>query len=365
MDERVMRFRVGVMVLATLIITAILAVMFGEFPEMAGTYKIYVRFPEAPGVTVDTPVRKSGILIGRVSNVEFASDVFGNPDQRGVIVTLDIDRNRKIYGNELCRVRTTLLGDAEIQFVLAPQVQRPEVIGPGQTSPKQPMQGQVMSDPMTAVANLEGQIAVAVDSIAKTSDEMRTVVVKVRDILEANEGQINHAVVQADRTLAAIQQTADYLNQVVGDEDLRRQLKESMTRMPQLIQDAQRTVGQIGDTMALMDRNLRNIEGFTQPLGERGEEIIVRLGQGTDKLNAVMEELATFSRALNNPNGTIGQLANNPELYQRLCRAAENVDELTRQLKPIVADARVISDKVARHPGVILRDAVRPGPGIK
>ena len=34
MDERVMQFRVGVMVLATLIITAILLVMFGKLPSL-------------------------------------------------------------------------------------------------------------------------------------------------------------------------------------------------------------------------------------------------------------------------------------------------------------------------------------------
>ena len=36
MDERVMQFRVGVMVLATLIVTAILLVMFGKLPTLIG-----------------------------------------------------------------------------------------------------------------------------------------------------------------------------------------------------------------------------------------------------------------------------------------------------------------------------------------
>ena len=36
MDERIMQFRVGVMVLATLIVTAILLVMFGKLPTLIG-----------------------------------------------------------------------------------------------------------------------------------------------------------------------------------------------------------------------------------------------------------------------------------------------------------------------------------------
>ena len=41
------------------------------------------------------------------------------------------------------------------------------------------------------------------------------------------------------------------------------------------------------------------------------------------------------------------------------------MEALSQKLRPIVDDARIISDKVARHPGVILRDAVKPGPGTK
>ena len=70
MDERVVRFRVGVMVLATVFITAILVLLFGDFSTFGqSTYTVYIAFPQAPGVARDTPVRKSGILIGRVSSV--------------------------------------------------------------------------------------------------------------------------------------------------------------------------------------------------------------------------------------------------------------------------------------------------------
>ena len=31
----------------------------------------------------------------------------------------------------------------------------------------------------------------------------------------------------------------------------------------------------------------------------------------------------------------------------------------------MVEDVRVFTDKIARHPGVIVRDAVKPGPAIK
>ena len=104
MNERIMQFRVGVMILATILIAAILVLLFmGSSPLLHGTYTIYIKFSEAPGVTRDTPVRKAGIRIGRVRDVQFADD------DAGVIVTAEIDRDRHLYSNEQCRATSSLL----------------------------------------------------------------------------------------------------------------------------------------------------------------------------------------------------------------------------------------------------------------
>ena len=61
MDDRVLRLRVGVVVLAAALITAFLVARFGDLPlPGGGTYTIYVRFPRAPGVTQGSPVRSMG-----------------------------------------------------------------------------------------------------------------------------------------------------------------------------------------------------------------------------------------------------------------------------------------------------------------
>lgn len=367
MDERVVQFRVGAMVLVSLLITGILVGMFGELPRLVSpTYPVYVRFNEAPGVAEDTPVRKSGIRIGRVTKIQFAADVFNDPNQRGVIVTAEIDGNRRIYRNEVCRVKTSLLGDAELRFELARKpTAETAAIEPKEFSLAKPLLGEIVYDPATVITDLHGGLQQAIGSVAQTSDEMRTVVVKVRDLLSANEQRIQQLLAKSEQTLSAIQQTAEAANEIVGDPETRARLRETIERMPALIQDAQQTVGRLDGTMTLVDQNLHNVEGFTAALGQRGPQLLAQLDQTTQKLDQVMSEILVFSRALNSQEGTLGQLVRNPELYYRLTHAAQNVDELTRQLQPIVADVRVITDKVARHPGVVLRDAVQPGPGIK
>ena len=85
MDERVLKLRVGVVVLAAAIITGILVMRFGDMP-LPGTrkYTLYILFPQAPGVEVGTPVRKDGVTIGRVTARQLLPD-------GGVRVTTAID----------------------------------------------------------------------------------------------------------------------------------------------------------------------------------------------------------------------------------------------------------------------------------
>ncbi|MEO2021361.1 MAG: MlaD family protein, partial [Pirellulaceae bacterium] len=75
MDERVLKFRVGVVVLTATIVTAILIVMFGAIPDFTGTYyQLNIEFPAAPGVGRNSPVLKSGVPIGRVTDVDLQDD---------------------------------------------------------------------------------------------------------------------------------------------------------------------------------------------------------------------------------------------------------------------------------------------------
>jgi phospholipid/cholesterol/gamma-HCH transport system substrate-binding protein len=98
------------------------------------------------------------------------------------------------------------------------------------------------------------------------------------------------------------------------------------------------------------ERNLANLEDFTAPLGQRGEQISQNLVDSIRSVNELLANFAELSQALKNKDGTIGQLINNRELYDRLNRTLAEVELVVRRLEPIVNDVRVITDKVARDP---------------
>ncbi len=362
MDDRIKAFRVGVMVLATMLLAGIMTALFGDVPSFVrGTYTIHIKFPDAMGVGESTPVRKSGILIGRVTHVDFADD-------GQVLVTAAIEGNRQIGSNEACIVRTSLLGDAMLQFQPAenqPAENQPVVprdpIKPGET-----IQGGVSRDALSVIRNLEPQLNELMRSVTTTSDELSKVAQKLSKVLDANEGQLSRLIAKTETTMDAVQKAMTSADKLLGDDELRNNLRRALADLPETMREAREAIAGFDQTLELANRNLKNLEGFTGPLGERGDEFFRKLNGTVSKAEILLDRLVTFGDTLNNRDGSLARLSNDPELYNNLNRAARTVEELTQQLRPIVADVRVITDKVARDPGRLgVRGIFQQGTGIK
>src|SRR5690606_9144862 len=95
MSERKMKLRLGVFVLLAIGLLIAMVIMFGSAPALfKRTHEYRVLFSDAPGVTEGTPVRRSGVRIGQVSEVRL-------DDETGqVVVTLSIERRYTVRQNE-------------------------------------------------------------------------------------------------------------------------------------------------------------------------------------------------------------------------------------------------------------------------
>ena len=357
MDERVMQFRVGVMALATLLITASLVLLIGKAPALVhGTYTLHIKFDDAPGVSQDTPIRKFGIRIGRVSKVGFADD------DSGAMVTAEINSDVKLRTDEYCRINNSLLGDAVLEFIdKDPGHLSDEYIEDGDL-----LKGDVRSDPLQIVAKLEGNLSEALGSVGRTSDEIGELARRVSDLLGNNDEQFSRIVAKTEQTLDQLRTTIASTDDVLRDPVMKENLKRAINEMPLVLDDAREAIGNLKGTLTGVDRNLANLEGFTKPLGERGPKLVENLENSVSKLDKVMGDLSDFTDSLDNPNGSLGQLVNNPEVYQQINSAAANINQLSKELRPIVKDVRIFTDKLARHPEQLgVRGAIKPSNGLK
>jgi phospholipid/cholesterol/gamma-HCH transport system substrate-binding protein len=372
MDERVMQFRVGVMFLATLIITAILLVMFGKLPNLLGrSYTVQVRFDYAGGVTKGTPVRKSGILIGKVSDIQLT-----DRDSK-VLVTLTIDSDKKIYRNEDCYITRDLLGDTAISFI--PNPKRPGANEPIDVS--KVLVGQISDDPTGLKRALSEPIDTVTDTgraLTAASKQLGKAASRVEEILD-EETQKNAQSVLRDSAGAL-----KTIQKLLGDEENQAKLVEAMRKMPETLDTMNHTFRATDETLrkfterspvdgkTAIERMVGAIEMTERTLRKFSESSEPgKLAPADQMANAMenIDEITTLVRTVmsrvEKGDGSLGALLNDRQLYDRLDRAARNIERVSGELKPIVDDVRVFSDKIARHPGVIVRDAVKPGVGIK
>jgi len=173
-------------------------------------------------------------------------------------------------------------------------------------------------------------------------------------------------VKKTETALDSFSAAMNNINDVMGDPQAREKMKATMDALPDMITELRATVKGISGTIDTADRNLRNLEGFTRPLGERGEEMIAQVDRTIGRLDEVLQQAALFTKALNQSDGTLGKLVRDPKVYDDLAQASANVNRLTRELRPIVDDVRVFTDKIARHPEQLgVRGALERRPGVK
>ena len=415
-----MQLRIGLLALATLILIGILLAMIGgessvvQWLERKQVFHVY--FSEAPGVTPGTPVRKAGIRIGRVGGVQYVEDVddpdllqqLGDRTRRGgVVVTVEIDKDRKIYSDEVCRVRTdSLMGDAVLVFVKRGDDSDSGENGsgengnsgpgedhnPGPQSSPQPdipsrkalppgtlLAGEADLGPLQLARELQDEFSLAIKSVAETSNEIRVFVERVNDFMGTREDvgprqeQLGDVIDTTSSAMQSVRQLADNANQVIGDPQVQQDLKSAVAEFPAAIGDVRHTLGQasqtfdkMDDTISRLNNSLGNIERFTRDLGEQGPVMIERLERGSENLELLLAQMYAFSQALNGEEGTLGRLIRDPQLYENLNQAVANIERVSRDLKPVVRDARVFSDKIARHPELLgVRGAVEQRSGTK
>src|SRR5262245_41264853 len=127
MSDRAMRFRLGLFVLAALVLLGVLAVWFGSVPGLFKSRHGYtVTFTDAPGLGPGSPVRRAGGRIGEVRSVEL-------DDTATVHVGSLVDSRYALHRNDRPTLVQGLIGgDAAIDLVRQDEGD-PDPLEPGGT----------------------------------------------------------------------------------------------------------------------------------------------------------------------------------------------------------------------------------------
>jgi len=173
---------------------------------------------------------------------------------------------------------------------------------------------------------------------------------------------------------------------LISDGELRDSLHVGLREIPAAVHDvrltmteARQTLSGLDDVIVSAERNFANLEGFTEPLGRNGEELLAAAFSAVESVDLLVEEITVLAGTITRSEGTIGQLINDSSLYNNINQLSVSANELvwnlnqtTNQLRPLLAmlrpilhDVRVFTDKISREPGRLISGAFNRGAGIK
>jgi phospholipid/cholesterol/gamma-HCH transport system substrate-binding protein len=141
-------------------------------------------------------------------------------------------------------------------------------------------------------------------------------------------------------------------------------LEQSSLQLPKLAEEAEGVMKRASLTLESFEgagkaaeRTMNNVASFTEPFADQGENALKEAKRSIDNLNGLIAEIRQVSGSVN----ALMARVNNGQLYYSLVNTLQNVEVVTRRLQPVIEDARIFSDKIAREPSSLidLRGAIR------
>lgn len=360
MTDRQLQFRVGLFVLASIVVAVVMVFQFGEFKVFfAKQYEVATHFEAAPGVLVGSPVRMNGIPIGAVR------DVILDHKRGGVLVMLQVDEKYKLRADSVPMLQQSLLGDTIVEF------------SPGKSEQwfdrKSVLEGTPVFDLTELARRTERHLSEVMTSLTATSREWQLVARNVNGLVETNRGNLGDVIERTavgldefTKTMSQAGKAFDNANRVIGDEQTVNNLKKAVAGLPQLVTETQQTITTMRSTVGTINSNLRNLDAATQPIAKHTTSIVMRLDQSLANMESLTGELKQFAELANKSDGSLRKFISDPTLYRDLERSAATLSVLLQNLDPVIRDMHIFSDKVARRPELIgVGGALRPSSGLK
>lgn len=303
-----MRWGIGLFVLAALVLMGVLIVMFGSLPSYFKRANLYtIRFVDAPGVAVGTPVRRSGVRIGEVSDVTL-------DDERGIVrVQIAIDPRFTIRHNEQPTLTVGLLGsDVSIDFV-------PEPAEEGQ-----PVDRSVVEPGSEMVGLRPANVNMLLNQASQVAPTAQDTLNEIRRSLQ-----------RLERISPKMEETLDEYRGLA--KDVRRNipaLEETNRQIQGLAKDAR-------EALPKAQRNLDDVGAAARSWGRLGERLDVWAQGNLENLTKAIDNLNTVLTRVSNVFNEANQ-RNLSNILQNTSTASQRFDSISRNLDALMQDARPV-----------------------
>jgi phospholipid/cholesterol/gamma-HCH transport system substrate-binding protein len=335
MREGTRNFLVGLVSIIALVGLAALLLLFGELkPLFRPEYRITVNLNEAGGLREGGVVDLNGVAIGTIRAVAIQQ----NP-QYPVRVEAAVSKAIEVPATVTPDVVAALIGGSSLLSL------KYEPPGPGEpTPPPLPTDGSAqlygiqrgMLEEITAA--LDERMKPIVEGLSSFEELSRTYTELGRNLNDlvkpaslGPDGQpldvnIRTAVERLNNVLAEIEGAATLAREWLGDEQIRTDARTAVANASVLIEKATTAVEQYTQ--------------LAQSLESSSGELVKGLLPVADQLSVTLEEVRRVTKAAGEGEGTVGQLLNNPDLYNSMADAAVRLERVLRELELFLQKAQ-------------------------
>jgi phospholipid/cholesterol/gamma-HCH transport system substrate-binding protein len=304
MNDQAIRFRLGIFVLAALILLAVMITLFGGFPNYfkhADTYTI--SFKDAQGVAPGTPVRRSGVKIGEVRSL-----VLDNATGK-VLVTIQVESGFNLRkGDRPTVVQGLLGGDASISFLAPPAGQKEpvELVEPGST-----LEGFVSADAQTLVQKTSEVMPQAEEAMVEVKKVFKRLD-KMMPLLEDTFKEYHEIGKAARETIPELRKT---------NEEFRELAKAARQTVPEL--------KKTNDELQVTSRQWTKV----------GERMDIILASNEDKINKAISQLENVLKNVNQVFSDENQ-KNLNETLKNARASSDRLDSITKNTEDFLRESR-------------------------
>lgn len=304
----------------------VMLALFGELRDVGQRFYTFTLHMDSAGGLSDTSrVTLNGVRIGTVSNLVNHED-----PTRGVALTVRVKETARIPAGFEVYIDRSLVGDATLDLI-AKAGPAPEVnfVNPGDVVERQ---ATGLLDYLTeSIREPLARLTTTAENIDELAATYTTVGEQLNDLMaprtpaDVDGGQppnVRSAIARMDAALAGA-------NRWLGDEQMREDVRAAAARAPGVIDNAARAVDEWRQAAA-------SVQSEVAAAGADVDEAARQAAATLRSIDDAAGEIRRLAGAINAGEGTLGQLARNPDLYESVRDAARRLERALTEFQLMI-----------------------------
>jgi phospholipid/cholesterol/gamma-HCH transport system substrate-binding protein len=297
--------KVGLLVVVTLVV-AIFGYQFLRRSSFSGNV-YYAIYDDVSGLYTTDPIFVSGYRVGKVGEIQMLPNSNGK-----IVVELILDDNIQIPANSTAKLGSDLLGEASITL----DFEKSEgFYTPGDTIKS-------FKDPGMIGETME-KVEPLFNDLSKVLSKLDTTLLKINSLFpeegdEEAQASLYETVNLVNGQLTSLTETTDRVNAFLG---------RNTKNLTAILDDVSEVTGEMADNSESVGNMLADLETITGKVADSDIETTV------EELNGTLSQLETLLNAVNNGDGTVAKLVNDPVTYQKLEAILNSMDALLVDFK--------------------------------